>query len=344
MPESTPDPISQLSEELTTAIAQWGEDATRTMTELLAQTTAETGEFLESVAENPLVKSVTGLPVLNRLPAFLGEVNRDRAREEVARLRTEMPAASSEDIAERIVIDTALQAAGVGLVTNIVPPVALALFAVDLAAVTQLQVEMVYRIAAAYEFSLDASVRRGEVLAIFGLSLGGSGILKSGLGFVEIVPGVGAVVGASTNAILIYALGFTARRYYEARRDTTTTAETDTLLHASEDYLQQATARQVVLDQLLAHVVIASDPRLSWSELSPQLQRLALTPDTAKGLAGLETLEPVETLIDRLEPADAAPLLARCNEVLQRDGAASVTPEAGAILAQIADRARLVED
>ncbi len=336
MTGSTPEPNPQISEDLAATISQWGEDATRALTDLLVQTTAGTGEFLESVAENPVVKTVTGLPVLNRLPTFLGEVNRDRARETVARIRAEMPTASPGEIAERIMVDTALQAAGVGLVTNIVPPIALALFAVDLAAVTQLQVEMVYRIAAAYEFPLDASERRGEVLAIFGLSLGGSGILKAGLGFIEVVPGVGAVIGASTNAILIYSLGYTACRYYEARQEMA--GESSNFLQTTEDYLQQAVARQAVMDQLLAHVVIASNPRLSWPELSPQLQRFALTTATAEGLASLEDLEPVDRLLDRLDPRDVRPLLARCEKIVQYENTISITPEAGALLAQIAAR------
>ena len=333
MSESTPNPIAQVSADLTAAVAQWGEEAARTATDLLAQTAADSGELLESVAENPLVRAVTGLPVLDRLPVFLGEVNRDRAREEVARLRAEMPTASPAAVAERIIVDTALQAAGVGLVTNIVPPLALTLFAVDLAAVTQLQVEMVYRVAAAYDFPLDAAVRRGEVLAIFGLSLGGSGVLKAGLGFIEIVPGVGAVIGASSNAILIYSLGYTACRYYEAQRDAT--AASNALLPASQEYLQRAAARQAVLDQLLAHVVLANNPKLSWSELSPQLQRFALTPTTAASLASLEALEPVEKLLDRLEPEDAKPLLARCEKIVRRDGSLAMTPAAGVLLTKI---------
>jgi len=45
MSESTPpsDPIAQIAEDLTAAIAQWGEAATQAVTQSLAQTTAETG-------------------------------------------------------------------------------------------------------------------------------------------------------------------------------------------------------------------------------------------------------------------------------------------------------------
>jgi uncharacterized protein (DUF697 family) len=78
---------------------------------------------------------------------------------------------------------------------------------------------MVYRIAGAYGFSLKDPARRGEALGIFGLSVGGSGTLKVGLGLVELLPGVGAVVGASSNAALLYSLGYAACRFYEAKRN-----------------------------------------------------------------------------------------------------------------------------
>ena len=87
---------------------------------------------------------------------------------------------------------------------------------IELIATTKLQTEMVYEIAFAYGLDLDEPARRGEVLAIFGLSLGAD-VLKTGLTVVEIVPGIGAVVGASTNAAMLYVLGQTACRFYEGK-------------------------------------------------------------------------------------------------------------------------------
>jgi hypothetical protein len=86
----------------------------------------------------------------------------EKAQNEVDKLRQEYPLETPEQLAHRIMVDTALKAGGIGLLTNFVPPLALTLFAVDLAAVTALQAEMVYRIAAAYGFSLKDPARRGE--------------------------------------------------------------------------------------------------------------------------------------------------------------------------------------
>jgi len=203
-----------LDTEMSAAIAT----ATQIAVQFVAQGTESVGKIVTPVAEHPLTKYAAKVPGINLLLAGLGQVDLEKAENEVNRLRQEYPQEPPAQLAQRIIVDTALKAAGVGLLTNFVPPLALTLFGVELAAVTALQAEMVYRIAAAYNFPLNDPARRGEVLAIFGLSVGGAGILKIGLGIVELLPVIGAVVGASNNAGLIYSLGNIASRFYEAKR------------------------------------------------------------------------------------------------------------------------------
>ncbi len=186
------------------------------------QGTETVGKMVTPIAENPVVKYAAKFPGVNWLMAALGQVDVEKAQDEVEKLRQEYPLETPEQLAHRIMVDTSLKAGGIGLLTNFVPPLALTLFAVDLAAVTALQAEMVYRIAAAYGFPLKDPARRGEVLAIFGLSVGGSGALKVGLSFVELLPVIGAVVGASSNAAVLYSLGHVACRFYEAKRNSVT--------------------------------------------------------------------------------------------------------------------------
>lgn len=183
------------------------------------QGTETVGKIVTPIAENPLIKFATKVPGINLLLSALGHVDVDKAQNEVDKLRQEYPLDTPEQLANRIIGDTALKAGGIGLLTNFVPPLALTLFGIELAAITALQAEMVYRIAAAYGFSLKDPARRGEALAIFGLSVGGSGTLKLGLSFVELLPVIGTVVGASSNAALLYSLGYVACRYYEAKRN-----------------------------------------------------------------------------------------------------------------------------
>ncbi len=200
----------------TTAV---GETVGSVAQRVVEQGTENVGKIVAPIAENPLVKFAAKVPGINWLLIGLGHVDVDQAQKEVDKLRQEYPLETPEQLAHRIIVDASLKAGGVGLITNFVPPLALTLFAIDLAAVTTLQAEMVYRIAAAYGFSLKDPARRGEALAIFGLSVGGSGVLKVGLGFVELLPIIGAFAGASNNATLLYSLGYVACRFYEAKRN-----------------------------------------------------------------------------------------------------------------------------
>ena len=188
---------------------------------LLEQGTETVGKIVTPIAEHPLTQYAAKVPGINVLLTALGQVDIEKAQNEVDKLRQEYPTETPEQLAHRIIVDAALKAGGIGLATNFLPPLALALFGVELAAVTALQAEMVYRIAAAYGFLLSDPQRRGEVLAVFSLSVGGSGVLKVGLGIVELLPVIGAAVGASNNAGLIYSLGYGASRFYEAKRNTT---------------------------------------------------------------------------------------------------------------------------
>lgn len=206
--QSAADTITAVGEAVRPAAVRFVEPGTETV-----------GKIVAPIAEHPLTKYAAKVPGISLLVAALGQVDLEQAQKDVDKLRQDYPFDTSEQLAHRIMVDTALKGGRLGLITNFIPPLALALFGVELAAVTALQAEMVYRIAAAYGFSLKEPTRRGEVLAIFGLSVGGSGVLKGGLSFVEILPVIGAAVGASSNAALIYSLGFVASQFYEEKRN-----------------------------------------------------------------------------------------------------------------------------
>jgi uncharacterized protein (DUF697 family) len=210
--------VQVATDNMTNTSAAVGKTVGPAAQQFVEQGTETVGKIVTPIAENPLVKFASKVPGLNWLLTALGQVDVEKAQNEVDKLRQEYPLETPDQLAHRIIVDTALKAGGVGLLTNFVPPLALTLFAVDLAAVTALQAEMIYRIAAVYGFPLKDPTRRGEVLAIFGLSVGSSGVLKVGLSFVELLPIIGAVAGASNNAALIYSLGYVANRFYEAKK------------------------------------------------------------------------------------------------------------------------------
>lgn len=210
--------IASMTEQFKANTTTMTETATMVAHRMVEQGTETVGRIVTPIAENPIVQSATQVPGLKWLMAALGQVNVAQVQQEVAQLKADFPLETPEQLANRIINETALQGAQVGLLTNLAPPLALSLLAVDLTAIAALQAKMIYRIAAVYGLPLHEPTRRGEILAIWGLSSGGSTVIKAGLSVVEVLPGIGTVTGAVGNATLLYSLGQIARQFYENKR------------------------------------------------------------------------------------------------------------------------------
>ncbi|WP_297077419.1 hypothetical protein [Thermoleptolyngbya sp. M55_K2018_002] len=177
--------------------------------------TETVGRIATPIAENPLVKGATQVPGLKWLLASLGQVSLTEVRTDVAALQQQYPAETPRQLARRIISDTAMKAAGIGLATNIAPPIALGLLGIEIAAISALQAGMIYRIAAVYGFELEDPARRGEVMTLWGVSSSSSGVVKAGVSLVEAIPFAGPAVSIGSNASLLYGLGYAAVRFYE---------------------------------------------------------------------------------------------------------------------------------
>ncbi|MGA7954830.1 MAG: EcsC family protein [Gloeobacterales cyanobacterium] len=215
---TAPTSKSRQTEQISGAIKAAIEATPEVVRAVIEQGTERLGQFVAPIAEHPLIRYATKIPGIQWVMAALGQVNVEQVQQEVAKLRQQYPLETAEQLAHRVIVDTAIKAGGIGLLTNLIPPLALTLLGVDLAAMTALQAEMIYRIAAIYGFSVHEPTRRGEVLAIFGLAAGSSNLVKSGLSIVELIPIVGTVVGTTSNAALMYSLGHVACAYYEAQQ------------------------------------------------------------------------------------------------------------------------------
>ena len=221
-----PTPLAAVTQLLQTLITVLDEATASTTNRLmaplqpwLAPITASVGQVVSPVVNLPWLQSATLIPGIRWLLAALGQVNVAAVGQQVDSLRQQYPDEGRRTLAQRVMADTALQAAGIGLATNLIPPTALALTLVDMGAVAALQATMIYQIAAIYGYSPQASDRRGEVLTIWLLSSSASSLIKSGTSGVELLPGLGAALGVATDAALIYSVGYLACRYYETKPD-----------------------------------------------------------------------------------------------------------------------------
>jgi len=295
------------------------------------QATEGVGYVLDVVSNSPQLQQLTkAIPQVDWLVKLLEQVDVVQAEAEVRRLQQTYPNEQPSEIAHRVMVEKALLAGGSGFTSSLLPGPAAALFLVDLASNTALQAEMVYQIACAYGFDLKAPARKGEVIAIFGLSVGGGQALKAGgsyaikggLGFLRNIPVAGAVIGASTNVAMLYALGYAACRFYEAKNEPLIMEAT--LIEAeveSQKYLEAAIDQQVVMDQILVHIILAGNPGKTWAEILPEIQTLNLSPASLDAIAAnIESPPPLEILLSQINSDFAIPLLAQCQKIAQLDG------------------------
>lgn len=226
---TTPNPFDQVAHAAFEALRSTAQQASKTADDLQQEAhnfvergTEQLGRAVTPFVENPILNSVTQLPILRWFAAALGQVDVDSVNRDVQQLRQKHPQKTRSELSQQLIQEATLKAAGIGLATNILPPVAAIFFAVDIAALSSLQAEMIFRIAAIYDLPLKDDARRGEVLTIYGLSFGGTSLIKTGLSVAELIPGVGAVIGASSDAALLFALGQAVARFYETKFRRTT--------------------------------------------------------------------------------------------------------------------------
>ncbi len=302
-------------------VASVGEVAAKQTHKMIEQATETAGNVVSHISDNWLIHRLAGVVNLNWLVGASDNIDFVKAEAAVKHLKQKHPTESPSQLAHRIMMDKAVKAGGIGLTTSILPGAAAALLAVDFAATTELQSEMVYQIASIYGLDLQDSARKGEVLAIFGLGLGGGRLLKTaGLSLLRNIPFAGAVIGASANATMIFSLGYAACRFYETKLDASESLSSEEtiakLQQQSENYLETAITQEAVMDQILVHMILASHPEQTWAEIHPQLQALNLSSKSLEAIEqNIKSPQPLDTLLNQLNRDFAAPLLAQCYRI-----------------------------
>ncbi|MEB3282696.1 MAG: hypothetical protein VKK42_27640 [Lyngbya sp.] len=311
--------------------------------------------MLDFVSENQMVQSLTKTLQIEWLLEPIDKIDIVKAEIDVQQIKAKFPNEKPNEISHRIMLKKAFYVGGSGVATSIVPGAAVALIAVDIAATTALQAEMVYQIACAYGFDLKESARKEEALAILGLAVGGGQAIKTGgqyavkaagekyavkagLGFFRNIPVAGAVIGASINAAMLYAVGYAACRFYEAKLNPATIEVTlEAAQTESEHYLEAAITQEVIMDQILLHVVLAGNPGKSLKEMLPELKAANLCPASLELLEkNTNSLTPLEKLLNEISSDFAVPLVAQCQQIANLDGV--ITPEEAKVIQTITQK------
>jgi hypothetical protein len=91
------------------------------------------------------------------------------------------------------------------------------------------------------------------------------------------------------------------------------------------------------MDQILVHMILASHPEKTWTEILPELKALNLNPTSLDAIAkNIKSPQPLETLLNQLNRDFALPLLAQCKKIAQLDN--QITPAEQKIIEAIASK------
>ena len=301
----------------------------------ISTATSRTGNVIDSVGSNFLVKKAVQIFRADWLLKILDQVDVDKSEAEVKRLKQKYPSESSNQIAQRIIKQKAFYAGVSGFATSIVPGSAAVLFSVDLVATTSLQAEMVYQIASAYGMDLHDSTRKGEVIAIFGLAFGGKMAIKAGLKLLRNMPLAGAVIASTSEAVMLYTLGRASCAFYEAKLNPVNFEEKLAAIQKnSEEILKSAVPQEEIIDQILVHVILAGNQNRSKENVLTDLRAANLRPESIEAIAEyMDSPFPLEILLTNIKPEFALPLLVQCQKFAMLDGV--VTPEEAKIIEMI---------
>ena len=159
--------------------------------------------------------------------------------------------------------------------------------------------------------------------------------IEAGLGLLRNLPVAGAVIGASSNAVMIYALGYAACQFYEAKQNPLTLEATlvDAQLESGK-FLEAAIFQEKIMDQILVYIVLAGNPNKSWKDILPELQAANLSPASIDAItANIKSLPSLKTLLEQINSDFAVPLLAQCQKIADLDGI--ITPQEAKVLETI---------
>ena len=286
------------------------------------QATQVVGQALAIVGNNPILQKAIKSLNQDWLNPLIDKVDVVKAQAAVRKLQQEYPNEKPPEIAHHLMLEKSVFAGTTGLASSLAPGQAAAMFAVDYAATAALSAELVYQIAAAYGMDLQDSKRKAEVVTIFGLGLGGKTAIQAGLGLLRNIPVAGAVIGASSNAVMIYGLGYAACQFYEAKQNPLTLEETLVdVQKESEKYLEVAISQTKIMDQILVHIVLAGNPNKSWEDILPELKAANLSPASLDEIAAhIKSPPSLGKLLEQLNSDFAVALLAQCEKIANLDG------------------------
>jgi uncharacterized protein (DUF697 family) len=144
----------------------------------------------------------------------------------IADLKAKYSSEKPSGVVQRLLLQQITRASTIAGAIGIIPGKIAESMGFDQTALTLLEIETVYQIAAIYEFDIQLAERRNEVFAIFDRALRASRAARMYLGFTHIIPFAGGVLNAGTDGYVLYLIADTARTFYELKAQETVPGQT----------------------------------------------------------------------------------------------------------------------
>jgi WD40 repeat protein/uncharacterized protein (DUF697 family) len=297
------------------------------------------GTFLDQIKGNQQFQDFAKQPQIKPFLLALERVDIQSAQKHVQKIMRNHPDWNAKKVADQLILEKAFLLSTQGLVSSLVPGFAAGLMAVDLASSLVAQAELTYQIACAHAMDPHDPARKAEVLTILGLALGSGMALKFGVNFAaRNIPVAGALVGAGSNAVITYSVGFAAFQYYNAILSGKTQEQAlEESQQASEQVFEEASVQESALDGILAHMILAGHPELSIEDIEQNLAQLPLEEASRTSISKhLKSLRDFDTLLMELQPEYGLVALAQAERLARSD--AQVNPQEQKLLTQLEQR------
>lgn len=271
---------------------------------------------------NPWLKSIIKTLNVDKIFAIIEQVDLAQVETNIQQLKNEYPHESYRQISHRIMVAKVVDLGTSEIASKFVSERLSNLIGVDSQPSQTLEFEMIYEIAYAYGLNIHDPIRKDEALAIFSLALGSHQALKLGLGLLRDVPLAGVVISASTNAVILYALGYAACQFYESNLYQDQQEKTlETVQLESQKYLENAIAQETIMDQILVHLILSRNPDQTWEKILPQLQNIHLSVHSLELMSKtMNNPPPLNDLLEQLNSDFAIALLAKYQQIVHVSG------------------------
>ena len=211
---------TDLSQEMTKSALQQGKNVQQEAREIFGNKLEKNQETIsKKLEENQFAKEASA-------KAFIDKINIEEVEKTVDELWDKFPYEPPEKISQKLLMQQILRVSKNSAVTTVVPGKIAETVGIDYVAIALMEKEIIFQIAAAYGFDIWHPNRKKEAFAIIDRVLRSTRSGRIVVSLSQMIPLAGQFMNVGTDAFLVYVIGNTARKFYEAKSQEASPGET----------------------------------------------------------------------------------------------------------------------